>query len=154
VRTPSHDEFDDFVAATEPRLHRALVAKLGWERGREATAEALAYAWEYWDRVAAMANPAGYLYRVGASRVRPRKQAALPGQGHEDEIWFEPSLAKCLSTMPERQRIAVVLVHGYGWSSSEVADMTGLKRTTVQTHLERGLANLRRQLKVAGGDRA
>jgi RNA polymerase sigma factor (sigma-70 family) len=154
VKTPRDEEFDDFVEATEPRLHRAFVAKLGWERGREATAEALAYAWEHWTRVAAMANPAGYLYRVGTSRVRQRKQGALLGQGHDDEIWFEPSLAQCLSSMPERQRIAVVLVHGYGWTSSEVAEMTGLKPTTVQTHLERGLAKLRRQLKVDGGDRA
>jgi RNA polymerase sigma factor (sigma-70 family) len=130
------------------------VAKLGWERGREATAEALAYAWEHWARVATMANPAGYLYRVGASRVRPRKQAVLFAQTHEDEIWFEPSLVRLLSSMPERQRIAVVLIHGYGWSSKEVACVTGLKHSTVQTHLERGLANLRRQLKVEGGDRA
>jgi RNA polymerase sigma-70 factor (ECF subfamily) len=154
VNTPSHDDFDEFVAATEPGLHRALVAKLGWERGREATAEALAYAWEHWGRVAVMANPAGYLYRVGASRVRSRKQPVLFGHTDENEIWFEPSLARCLSSMPERQRIAVVLIHGYGWSSKEVAAMTGLKSSTVQTHLERGLANLRRQLKVEGGDRA
>lgn len=154
MRTPGDDEFDDFVAGTEPRLHRALVAKFGWEQGRESTAEALAYAWEHWSKVNNLDNPAGYLYRVGASRIRTRKEGALLGQGHDDEVWFEPLLARSLSAMPERQRIAVVLIHGYGWTAGEVADMTGLKRSTVLTHLERGLANLRRQQRVEGGDRA
>jgi len=34
------------------------------------TAEALAYAWENWDRLSSMKNPVGYLYRVGQSRAR------------------------------------------------------------------------------------
>ena len=69
-------EFRAFVTTTEPRLHRALAAALGWDRGRDATADALAYAWEHWPKVRAMANPAGYLYRVGQSSVRRRK---VPG---------------------------------------------------------------------------
>ena len=64
--------FEAFVAAHETRLRRALVAAYGIERGREALAEALAYAWEHWERVAAMEHPVPYLFRVGQSRTGRR----------------------------------------------------------------------------------
>ena len=47
----------------------------GPELGREAAAEALVYGWEQWDRISEMANPAGYLYRVGRSRDGRMKTA-------------------------------------------------------------------------------
>ena len=62
--------FESFVCATETRLREALSAALGTDAGREATAEALAYAWAHWDRVSAMENPAGYLYLLGRRRGR------------------------------------------------------------------------------------
>ncbi len=63
--------YTDFVSQAEARLKRALCAALGRDVGLEATSEALAYGWEHWAEVQAMANPIGYLYRVGRSRVRP-----------------------------------------------------------------------------------
>ncbi len=72
---PNEKQFSEFVRTTEARLHRALIAQLGWDRGREATAEAFAYSWEHWDRVNAMSDSAGYLFRVDKSRVRrPRSE--------------------------------------------------------------------------------
>ena len=38
--------FERFVAEAGPRLGRALAALYGFEDGRDATAEALAYAWD------------------------------------------------------------------------------------------------------------
>jgi DNA-directed RNA polymerase specialized sigma24 family protein len=66
------DAFTVFYSETEPQLRRALTAAVGADAGRDATAEALAYGWEHWDRVGAMDNPAGYLYRVGRSKARNR----------------------------------------------------------------------------------
>ena len=63
------DSFTTFVQTVEPRLRIALVARFGPERGREATAEALAYAWEEWGSVARLEYPA-YLCKVGRSRTR------------------------------------------------------------------------------------
>jgi RNA polymerase sigma factor (sigma-70 family) len=142
-------DFRAFMMATEPRLHRALAAGLGWERGREATADALAYAWEQWPRVRAMSNPAGYLYQVGRSSVRRRKVPNLFVRPPENESSYEPALARLLAALPERQRVAVVLVHGYDWTVREVSDLTGLAPSTVHTHLDRGLAKLRSALEVA-----
>lgn len=64
------DSYTSFVEDAGPRLRQALIARYGPDVGAEATAEALAYGWEHWDRLASMANPAGYLCRVGQSRSR------------------------------------------------------------------------------------
>jgi DNA-directed RNA polymerase specialized sigma24 family protein len=44
--------------------------------------------------------------------------------------------------------VAVVLVYGYGYTLREVSELTGVRKTTVQTHVERGLARLRAKLGV------
>src|SRR6266496_70048 len=62
--------FERFVREVEPRLGRALAAAYGFEDGRDATAEALAYAWQHWQRLQHIANLPGYLFRVGQTRSR------------------------------------------------------------------------------------
>ena len=101
VQGDKEDGFRVFVTDVEPRLRRALTATYGYERGREATAEALAYAWEHWDRVAGLANPAGYLYRVGQSRTRHKKVPIVFGTSSFDEPLAEPQLASAISDLPE-----------------------------------------------------
>jgi DNA-directed RNA polymerase specialized sigma24 family protein len=145
---PNEQEFRTFVQRMEPRLHRALVAQYGWDLGREATAAALGYAWERWSQVRVLDNPIGYLFRVGQSGTRSRKAPEIFERPYHPEHWYEPTLARLLSELPESQRIAVVLVHGYGWTTREVGDLTGVKPTTVQSHLERALRKLRSQLEV------
>lgn len=142
------NEFRAFMQQAEPRLRRALVAAYGAERGRDATAEALAYAWEHWERVGTMANVTGYLYRVGQSRTRERLRRPLFERPEHPEPWYEPSLAPALDGLSEGQRTAVVLVHGFGWTLREVAECTDIKVTSVQNHLERGMRKLRAALKV------
>lgn len=139
-------QFADFVATYEEQLRRAFVAAYGGDRGREATAEALAFAWENWTRVAQMTNAPGYLYRVGQSRTRHKRVAVTFAPPPEEESIFEPKLIPTLKKLTVSQRTAVVLVHGYGWTLREVGELTGIKVTSVQNHLDRGLAKLRREL--------
>lgn len=61
---------------------------------------------------------------------------------------FEPGLVPALVALTEAQRTAVVLVHGFGWTMKEVGEMTGVKVTSVQNHLDRALKKLRIALKV------
>jgi DNA-directed RNA polymerase specialized sigma24 family protein len=140
------DAFRSFVAENEPRVRQALSARLGHQTGREATAEALSYAWEHWDRIEKMENPVGYLYVVGRDRGRrslirkhpvfyPVDPARLP--------WVEPSLPSALERLPDRQREVVVLLHCFQWTMSEVADLLEISKSTVQNHAERGMASLR-----------
>jgi len=142
------EAFDAFVRETEPRLRRALVARYGADRGREATAEALGWAWVHWRRVESMSNPVGYLYRVGQSRTRRRRSGYSEQPVSAPVPWIEPALDAALRDLSEQQRVAVVLVHGFGWTASEVGELLGVKTTTVQTHVERALVRLRVSLEA------
>jgi len=136
----------------EPRLRRALVAAYGAERGAEAAREALAWAWEHFDRVESMANPGGYLWRVGQTHAhragRPRTWVLEDHREADHERMFEPALAEALGALPERQRVAVLLVHSYGYSLSEAAEQLGCRIRTLRHHLDRGMAKLRLRLGV------
>ena len=90
------ESFESFFAGAEPRLRRAFVAAYGFERGREATAEALAWAWEHWSELQAKDNPVGYIYRIGERRTPGRRLpfTYMPDDVHEP--WFEPGLAVAL----------------------------------------------------------
>jgi RNA polymerase sigma-70 factor (ECF subfamily) len=146
-----HAVFHDFVIEVEPRLHAALIPSLGLEHAREATAEALAWAWEHWDRVAGMDNPAGYLYRVARTEARKlyRGRPVLPAPPSTEMPWVEPGLPAAIARLPDRQRVTVVLVYALGWTQAEVAALLGVSHGSVQKHAERGLQRLRSAL---GGD--
>jgi RNA polymerase sigma-70 factor (ECF subfamily) len=118
--------------------------------GRDATCEALAYAWEHWERVRRLESPAGYLYRVGMSAARRLRRPLRTVRGEPAPAlpWVEPALVPALNELTESQRVSVVLVHGLQWTHAEVADLLGIERTTVQNHVERALAKLRRSLEV------
>lgn len=141
-----------FMREVQPRVAVALAAALGTDVGREATAEAFAYAWEHWDRVGVMKNPAGYVYRVGRSRVRrwripPAGLTTLDGD--QREMWVEPSLRPALERLSPRQRTVVVLMEGYGHTPQEVAELLGVSRSSVRRHGERALRKLRSAMGVA-----
>ena len=148
MKPPSEREFEEFLQEVEPSLRRALFATLGLDRGREATSEALAWAWEHWPRVKRMKNPGGFLFRVGQSRTRERQTPPLFVRQEWEEPWIEPELGRALGELSDQQRLAVVLVHGFGWTMRDVADLAGTKVPTIQTHLARGLSKLRASLEV------
>lgn len=144
------DEFAAFVHGAGPRLRHALISAYGPEAGGEVTAEALAYTWEHWDRIRTMDNPAGYLYRVGQSKSRRyfRRPAVLPLPPDAAQPWVEPGLPGALRKLSERQRVAVLLRHGYGFTLAEVGELLGINASTVQRHLDRGLAKVRKEMGV------
>lgn len=150
--TGEGESFAPFVERVARPLRRAFVAAYGPEVAAEVTAEALAYAWENWEKVSVMQNPVGYLYRVGQSKARRgifRKPPPLQIPHHPDGAhWFEPGLDDAIASLSKKQRAAVVLVHGYGWTVAEVADMWGVTFSTVKAHLERAMTRLRKKLGV------
>ncbi len=140
-------EFETFVREVRPRLLRALAGSRGQDAG-EAVAEALAYAWEHWERVTAMDNPAGYLYRVGQSRTRARRTPRLPAPAEIGVPDVEPGLIPALLDLPESQRTAVWLVYACQWRYGEVAEAMGTSTSMVGNHVRRGLDRLRQRLEV------
>jgi RNA polymerase sigma factor (sigma-70 family) len=142
--------FERFVTEVEPRLRKALVATYGAQVGREATLDALAYAWEHRERLASWGNPTGYLYRVGQTSARRQLRplpAAWPIEPGEAPT-FEPRLGPALAALSDQQRAAFVLVHGYGWPLQEVAGLLEVSVSTVRIHLDRALRRLRKAMEA------
>jgi RNA polymerase sigma factor (sigma-70 family) len=148
-----HQEFSLFVTEVEPRLSRALTGTYGLEVGEEATRDALAYAWENWDRVSQMENPVGFLFRVGQSRSRRyrRSRVAFPEVRSDELPHIEPALPKALEELSERQRAALLLIHVEGLTERDAAMAMGISRVTVRRHAERALSKLRDFLEVGDG---
>ena len=88
----------------------------------------------------AMANPIGYLYRVGQSRPRRRRPPALPSPEAIGLPDVEPALIPALLRLPETQRVAVWLVHACQWRYGEVAEALNTTTSMVGNHVSRGLA--------------
>lgn len=146
--TDRAQEFSAFVLAVEPRLRRALAGAVGVDRAPDAVAEALAWAWQHWDRVCKMTNPAGYLYRVARShsRIRPPKRVKFLVEIAATLPEVEPALPGALANLPERQRTVVWLVYACEWSYGEVAEALDISASAVGTHASRGIAALRTEL--------
>ena len=145
------DDFTEFVRVAEPRLRLALAAAYGFALGQEASAEALLFAWENWERVSASANPIGYVFGVGRNKAKGylrRRIPYLPPVQSSSIPWIEPRLPEVLARLSERQRAVIMLLHCFQWTLSEVAQVFGLSKATVQMHDRRGLARLRRELGV------
>jgi len=146
----------DLVADLEPRLRRALVARYGLDVGCDVAAEAAAWGLENGDRLLAMANPAGYLYRVGQSAARrlhradrgrvsfPREHAFADDEAEGADL--PGDVFAELARLRHEQRVSVLLVHGYRFTYREVADLLDTTEAAVTNHVHRGLAKLRRRL--------
>ena len=150
TNTKATRDFTRFVKEAEPRLSYALAAAYGPEVGADVTADALAWAWEHWEKVQIMTNPSGYLYRVGQSKARRyhRPRVLFPQVSPAEVSGMAPELPEALEGLSKHQRVAVVLIHGLDYSEREVADLLGLSRWSVRTHAERGLGRLRSALGV------
>lgn len=146
-----------FVKEAGPRVKQALIASFGGELGREATAEALSYAWAHWGRIDAMENPAGYVFEVGRNWARRTKRQQERRAQSEAASWWgsthsgipqlvEPGLLPALGRLSDSQRTATVLVHGFGWTLSEVAELMDVSVGSAQKHAQRGLEKLRKAL--------
>ena len=149
---PQRSEFAVFVREVEPRLLQALVAAYGPRVGREATVDALSWAWEHWDRLGPIGNKVGYLYRVGQSATRRYSSRPFPvptGASHEPQLVdVDAGLLPALSHLSEQQRTVVVLIHGFGWSQTDVASLLDIAVSTAREHLARALGRLRDELVV------
>lgn len=145
--------FDGFARSTGERVRRALVATYGVEIGTEAASDAMAVAWERWDQVAVMDNPAGWLFRVGQSKARPhlrwtRRRGAFPAAdrsvlGTDGAV---VDLLRALRHVSQSQRVAVVLVKCHGHTYAEAAEVMGVTEAAVTNHVHRGLARLKAYL--------
>ncbi len=141
--------FDGLIEKIRSRLLPALVAKWGVEVGSEVCSEVEEYAWANQDRLFRMDNPLGYLYRVAQSKSRRYTRwlrrttfpSRFPDLAHHDPSLHD--LLQHLAGLNDDQRVSVLLVHAFGWTYAEVAELLGVTRSVVNHHVHRGLAQLR-----------
>ena len=135
--------FEEFFLAEQRRLHQALFAITGTRSEAEDIGqEAFLRVWERWDRVSGMEDPAGYLHRTAINVFRDRsrrlvlamKRAAriAPRTNEFDAVEARSVVASVLGQLPPRQRAAIVLTEGLGYSAEEAAELLGIKGSTVR----------------------
>jgi DNA-directed RNA polymerase specialized sigma24 family protein len=128
LHTTLSDSFTEWAESTEPKLRHALTASFGPQLGKEVAVDALSHAWEHWDRIRGMENPAGYVFGVARNKARRANDDRSIGfpvvsQRLPD---VEPGLPNAVAMLSEQQRIerdpVVVPVvmrvfGGVGWPS-------------------------------------
>jgi RNA polymerase sigma-70 factor (ECF subfamily) len=142
-------EFTIFAEGIGVQLRRALVAMYGSDVGYDVAADVLAYAFENWERVRSMQNPAGFLFRVGQSQSRRyrRRPVVFPAVPITERHEIAYDLPAAIARLSPRQRLAVILVHAHGYTLLAAAETLGVSISTLRNHLERGMRRLREELR-------
>ncbi|WRZ91738.1 SigE family RNA polymerase sigma factor [Streptomyces sp. NBC_01007] len=161
----TEEEFDAFYATTFPRLTGQLYAFTGDHgEAQDVVQEAFVRAWDRRREFLADGAPEAWI-RTVATRLavsrwrRARRWLELvrrtppsdhtPGPGPE-----RTTLVAALRTLPEAQRMAIVLHHLCDLSVEQVASETGAPVGTVKARLSRGRAALARVLSEDSADPA
>ena len=142
---------EDVLDSVRPSVERALVARFGLSDGMDAAADALEWAVRHPSRLSGLANPGGYLYRVGCSRAKRARLLAsrrwsLPAELHDPDVAQRVDLLNALAVLRPTYRTAVMLVHCHGYTYEEAAEVLGVPVTTLTNHVNRGLRRLRTEL--------
>jgi RNA polymerase sigma-70 factor (ECF subfamily) len=143
------------------RLHGDLFAAL-WlitrnrHEAEELAQDAFLRLWERWDRVAAMDDPEGYLYRTAMNAFRSRSRRASLALRHiarprpVDDAFAgverREMLVQALASLTPRERAAVVLTDVLGYSSEEAGRWLRIKPVTVRVLASRGRGRLRQEV--------
>lgn len=161
----TEEEFDAFYATAFPRLTGQLYAFTGDHgEAQDVVQEAFVRAWDRRRELLADGAPEAWI-RTVATRLavsrwrRARRWLELvrrtppddhaPGPGPE-----RTALVAALRTLPEAQRMAIVLHHLCDLSVEQVASETGAPVGTVKARLARGRAALARVLSEDSADLA
>jgi RNA polymerase sigma-70 factor (ECF subfamily) len=156
VEQRSNFTFEGFFELERGRLFGAVIL-LTRDRheAEELMQDAFLRVLERWDRVAAMDDPTGYLYRTAMNLFRSRRRRAAvalrravrPNVQADDMARIEGTDAavRALAKLSPRERAAVVLVDVLELTSEEAAAPLGVKASTVRVLLARGRAGLRKE---------
>jgi RNA polymerase sigma-70 factor (ECF subfamily) len=135
--------FEAFFESERVGVYRALFAITGSrQEAEDISQEAFLRVWERWDKVSALEEPVGYLYRTAMNVFRDRRRRFVLGlkrvirpQDARDEledVETRSVAAEVLASLTPRQRAAVVLTQALGYSTDEAGDILGIKGSTVR----------------------
>jgi RNA polymerase sigma-70 factor (ECF subfamily) len=151
-------EFDEFFAASYDDLARTLtIALADRAAAEEAAQEALTRALRRWRHVRTLDRPEGWLYVVAMNHVRdrwrrerrePRWEVEFdaPTPDPSGGVATAVSVRDAITTLPARQREAVVLRYLADLPLADVAEAMGCAVGTVKATLHQALRSLRVEL--------
>ena len=150
-------DFEAWYRALHPRLLATLILITGnGEVARDATDEAFARAYQHWRRVSRMASPDAWTFTVarnvarrGARRAtHERSLLRVQAAGVSTAVPAPAGEAWALvASLPERQRVAIVLRHVADLTEPEIARAMRISRGTVSTTLADAHRALKAQLR-------
>jgi RNA polymerase sigma-70 factor (sigma-E family) len=159
------DEFTAYVAARMRLLRRSAYLLCGdWHRAEDLTQTALTKVYVSWARVSRAENVDGYVRTVLVRAFLDEERKAWRRERVSDSLTDVPTadpsagsdsrldLVRALSTLPARQRAAVVLRCWEDLPIAEVARTLDCSEGTVKSQTSRGLAALRRLLEETAAE--
>ena len=151
--------FEAFYEAEGRTLCRRLWLVTG-NRGEaeELMQDAFLGVWQRWDRVGAMDDPVGYLYRTAMNLFRKRHRRAMlavrrtvglaPSNDDFSDADDRQDVRNVLAAVPPRQRAALVLTEILGFTSMEAGDALGVTDATVRSLTRHGREAFRKVVEV------
>ena len=151
--------FETFYEAEAQTLFRRLWLVTGNRaEAEELMQDAFLKVWERWDRVGAMDDPVGYLYRTAMNLFRTRYRRATlavrravglaPSVDDFSDADDRQVVHQVLATLPPRQRAALVLTEMLGFTSKEAGDALGVTDATVRSLTRHGRDAFRKVMEV------
>lgn len=150
-------DFARFVEdATSSLLGTAYLLTRDRQAAEELVQDTLVALYPQWPKVAAAQSPIAYARRALINRyLNQRRHASVverigellpdrqPPADFAGQVDDRDQLRRVLSTLPPRQRAAVVLRYFHDLSDQQVADELGCRATTVRSLISRALTTLR-----------
>ena len=157
VHVSTGSTFESFFEAENGALFRRMWLITGARaEAEEIMQEAFLRLLPRWERVSALEDPSGYLYRTAFNVLRSRsrrtrlaiKKFVSPEQGGDEFAAAEARhvLAAAMRTLSTRQRAALVLTELLGFEAQEAGRLLGVSSSTVRSLASQGRAAIRRTL--------
>lgn len=147
-------DFDEFFGDHFDGVARALTVASGdRDLARDATQEAFTRALRHWRRVRRMDRPDGWVYVVAMNHLRDYWRKAerttevdSPPTDDTGAVAVRLSVRDAITTLPPRQRQAVVLRYLADLPLADVADAMGCALGTAKATLHQALQSMRVEL--------
>ncbi|MGZ8606900.1 MAG: RNA polymerase sigma factor [Actinomycetota bacterium] len=148
-------EFEDFFSEHYASLARACLLLTGSRaEGEDLAQEAMARVLERWDRVSAMDDPAGYVFRTAfnlhrnavrrlAGIARRRVLSEAPQADAGEIVDRRVDVLRAIRSLPRAQREALVLIEWLGYTTEEAASLLRIDPASVRGRLHRARRSLR-----------